>query len=110
LRQVQPIPDWFRSSWSIKLPNGNVTIIQPKQKEWKTENDVNVQNTMATEVLDPKGSEGTMMGTNDKIDGSEGIDDDVDDCDFVITARQFEKVVEETANRRVFSGLSKGIT
>jgi hypothetical protein len=57
------------------------------QKEWKKKNDMSVQDTMSTEVLDHKGSEGNMVDIKGKIDGSEGIDDDVDDCDFVIAVK-----------------------
>lgn len=43
LRQVQPIPDWFRSSWSIKLPDGGFTVINPIQQAKKFENVLNAQ-------------------------------------------------------------------
>ncbi|KAL9536764.1 hypothetical protein PS6_011819, partial [Mucor atramentarius] len=46
LRQVQSIPDWFRSSWSMKLPTGSFTLITPIQKEMKSKVIINVHNKM----------------------------------------------------------------
>ncbi|KAG1116507.1 hypothetical protein G6F42_013675 [Rhizopus arrhizus] len=131
LRQVQPIPDWFRSSWSIQLPNGGFTLITPIQKEMKSKAMLNVHDEMLDSDADAAmvdaigvdngaasigsargmdivdgatnlGSRGTVVGSGanaGEVDidmRSEGIDDDeVDDCDFVITARQFERLLKK---------------
>ncbi|GAN10199.1 hypothetical protein MAM1_0329c09737 [Mucor ambiguus] len=122
LRQVQPIPDLFHSSWSLKLSNGAFSIIKPIQQAKKFENVLNAQekvleidtgDTDAADIDSARktdivcdgvthvGAKGDIVGSGDTegvddkiILGSVGIDD-VEDCDFVITARQFERLLKK---------------
>ncbi|KAG1091929.1 hypothetical protein G6F42_019318 [Rhizopus arrhizus] len=130
LRQVQPIPDWFRSSWSITLPTGGFTLITPIKQEMKSKTVLNVHDEVldsgagaamvaaigvdndAAMIGSARGIDvvdsATNMGSGDIMDGSganDGADvevevgsegmDDVDECDFVITARQFERLLRK---------------
>lgn len=135
------MPDWFLSSWSIRLPHGGSTLIRPIQRQIKAKNvlhnqevmldsdndnavtDVAIDNDNAitdvaidnansaigsargSDMVDAEdnfvGSKGKLIssGANDVVDvevavGSEGMHD-VDDCEFVITARQFERLLKK---------------
>ncbi|KAG1076784.1 hypothetical protein G6F42_025290 [Rhizopus arrhizus] len=141
LRQVQPTPDWFRSSWSIKLSNGGVTVIMPILREMPTKMEINnheevleSSNGMSGPVVRESdasligsardmdmvhgatfvGSKGfnegagANAGIDDGIEGVEGVqvlegtDDEIDDCDFVITARQLERMLKKSQVEECF--------
>ncbi|GAN11513.1 conserved hypothetical protein, partial [Mucor ambiguus] len=102
LRQVQPTPDWFRSSWSIKLSNGGVTVIMPIQREMQTNlainnhEDVRESGNGVSRDKDYMERSGVNDGVVDAVvEGSEVTDDEIDDCDFIITARQFERMLKK---------------
>ncbi|EPB86020.1 hypothetical protein HMPREF1544_07179 [Mucor circinelloides 1006PhL] len=109
LRQVQPTPDWFRSSWSIKPSDGSITVITPIQKEVKSRHVLNDQEKVLEYSADAAGNgaidhsrdvthifsvRDNGGGLKEVVVGSEGIDD-VDDCNFVISARQFERLLKK---------------
>ncbi|KAG1116496.1 hypothetical protein G6F42_013676 [Rhizopus arrhizus] len=96
LRQVQPTPDWFRSSWSIKPSDGSITVITPIQKEVKSRHVLNDQEKVLEYSADAAGNgaidhsrdvthifsvRDNGGGLKEVVVGSEGIDD-VDDCNF----------------------------
>ena len=110
LRQVQPTPDWFLSSWSIRLSSGNLTVIKPIQMKLRSESAVNSHENVGNSDLDLDNVTNEMADVemngvtvdSDHIDvGSGGFNGDsegfneVEDCDFVITARQFEKLLKK---------------
>ena len=107
LRQVQPVPDWFQSSWSIKLNNGNVAVIKPLKQIFSkhamhTHDEVIQDSSVGNDGT--KGNDG--IKDDEMIDGDNLVDyhgfgelatdyEDVENCDFVITARQFEKLLKK---------------
>ncbi|CEP16788.1 hypothetical protein [Parasitella parasitica] len=145
LRQVQPTPDWFRSSWSIKLSNGRSTLIMPIQKEMKSKSRLNnhdhdLESRVDAEAANAIGINGdavmigsardremvddgvTYMRSGDNIDGSganAGVEEEVDvgpggivevdDCDFVISARQFERLLKKGQVEECFLVSSRGL-
>jgi hypothetical protein len=97
LRQVQPIPDWFNSSWEIKLSDGTTTVIHPRKV------DPQIMRQKLVEVKD------TDEETMEEMDLGNIITEEVEDCDFIISARQFDRLLRKNQVEECFLVSAKEI-